>query len=49
MLRGRRGASGSACTTAWELWHRGTAEVQVGLSILAKLIAHAVRNGFDNG
>jgi uncharacterized protein YukE len=41
MLRGRPGASGSAHPVEWELWHRGTAEVQVGLSIAAKLIAHA--------
>jgi hypothetical protein len=40
MLRG-----GHAHTAAWELWHRGAAEVQVGLSILAKVMAHAVRNG----
>ena len=41
MLRGRHGAPGSAHTAAWELWHRGAAEVQVGLTILAKVIARA--------
>ena len=40
MLRGS-----AAHITAWELWHRGAAEVQVGLSILAKVTAHATRNG----
>ena len=43
MLAGWRGKSGGAYTTAWELWHRGAGEVQVGLSILEKLITHAGR------
>lgn len=41
MLGGWRGASGGAYGSEWELWHRGAAEVQVGLSILASLIAQA--------
>jgi WXG100 family type VII secretion target len=41
MLTGWRGASGGAYTSAWELWHRGVAEVQVGLTILARLVAQA--------
>ncbi|WP_304441713.1 hypothetical protein [Mycobacterium sp. 852002-51163_SCH5372311] len=40
LLRARYGGSRSAYTDAWELWHRGAAEVQVGLSMLARLIAH---------
>ena len=43
MLAGWRGKSGDAYTSAWELWHRGAGEVQVGLSILEKLVAHAGR------
>jgi WXG100 family type VII secretion target len=41
MLRGWRGASGAAYTSAWELWHRGASEVELGLSILATLVAQA--------
>ncbi|SOJ53238.1 ESAT-6-like protein EsxF [Mycobacterium simulans] len=41
MLGGWRGASGSAYTAAWELWHRGADEVQLGLSILAQSLAQA--------
>ena len=41
MLGGWRGASGGAYTSAWELWHRGAGEVQVGLSILARSVATA--------
>jgi WXG100 family type VII secretion target len=41
MLGGWRGASGSAYTCAWEMWHRGTGEVEVGLSMLSRLIATA--------
>jgi uncharacterized protein YukE len=51
MLQGWRGASGSggsAYTAAWELWHRGAGEVQVGLSILAKLIAHGAASHHEN-
>jgi WXG100 family type VII secretion target len=41
MLGGWRGASGSAYASAWELWHRGAGEVEVGLSMLARLAAQA--------
>jgi WXG100 family type VII secretion target len=41
MLGGWRGASGSAYASAWELWHRGAGEVEVGLSMLARLAAEA--------
>ncbi len=41
MLGGWRGASGGAYASAWELWHRGADEVQVGLSILARSVAKA--------
>lgn len=41
MLAGWRGASGSAYASAWELWHRGAGEVEVGLSMLARSIARA--------
>lgn len=39
------GRTGSACAadrgSAWELWHRGAGETQVGLSMMARLLAHA--------
>ncbi|GAB7145127.1 secretion protein [Mycobacterium riyadhense] len=41
MLEGWRGASGNAYTAAWELWHRGAGEVQLGLSILGGALARA--------
>jgi WXG100 family type VII secretion target len=41
MLGGWQGASGNAYATAWEQWHRGAAEVEAGLSILARLVAEA--------
>jgi WXG100 family type VII secretion target len=41
MLGGWRGSSGSAYSAAWELWHRGAGEVEVGLSMLARLVARA--------
>jgi len=41
MLAGWQGKSGSAFTSAWELWHRGAGEVQLGLSILEKGVAQA--------
>jgi WXG100 family type VII secretion target len=41
MLGGWRGASGSAYARAWELWHRGAGEVEVGLSMLARSVAQA--------
>lgn len=40
-LGGWRGASGSAYAAAWELWHRGAREVEVGLSMLAHLVGEA--------
>ncbi|MCV7445025.1 WXG100 family type VII secretion target [Mycobacterium paraense] len=41
MLGGWRGTSGSAYAAAWELWHRGAGEVEVGLSMLARLVGQA--------
>jgi len=41
VLAGWHGSSGSAYTSAWELWHRGAGEVQLGLSILAEALARA--------
>lgn len=42
MLGGWRGGAGSAYSAAWELWHRGAGEVQLGLAILAKAVGNAV-------
>jgi WXG100 family type VII secretion target len=41
MLGGWQGGSGSAYSAAWELWHRGAGEVETGLAILARAVAHA--------
>lgn len=41
LLGGWRGSSGSAYASAWELWHRGAGEVEVGLSMLARLVDRA--------
>jgi WXG100 family type VII secretion target len=41
MLGGWRGGAGDAYRSAWELWHRGAGEVQLGLSILAKAVGIA--------
>ena len=41
MLGGWQGASGSAYGSAWEMWHRGATEVELGLSMLAKAVAEA--------
>ncbi|OBG61613.1 MULTISPECIES: WXG100 family type VII secretion target [unclassified Mycobacterium] len=41
MLGGWQGASGTAYSSAWELWHRGAREVQLGLSMLARLVGEA--------
>jgi WXG100 family type VII secretion target len=41
MLGGWRGGSGSAYACAWELWHRGAGEVEVGLSMLTRSVARA--------
>ena len=38
LLAGWHGGSGDAYGQAWNLWHRGTGEVQLGLSILAKVV-----------
>jgi len=36
-----RGAAGGAYASAWELWHKGAREVELGLSILAHLVGEA--------
>jgi WXG100 family type VII secretion target len=41
MLGGWRGASGGAYGSAWQMWHRGATEVELGLSMLAKAVAQA--------
>jgi WXG100 family type VII secretion target len=41
MLGGWHGASGDAYAAAWQLWHCGAGQVQMGLSILAKSVAQA--------
>ncbi|OMC56121.1 secretion protein [Mycobacterium sp. IS-836] len=41
MLGGWRGASGDAYGSAWQMWHRGATEVELGLSMLAKAVAQA--------
>lgn len=41
MLGGWHGTAGDAYGSAWELWHRGASEVQLGLSILARAVAMA--------
>ena len=41
MLIGWQGGSGSAYGGAWDLWHRGAAEVQLGLATLAKAVGNA--------
>jgi WXG100 family type VII secretion target len=41
LLGGWQGGSGSAYSSAWERWHLGAREVEAGLSILAKAVAHA--------
>ncbi len=41
LLAGWQGGSGDAYGQAWDLWHRGTGEVQLGLSILAKAVGVA--------
>src|ERR1700755_3382111 len=38
MFDGWGGGAGSPYGQAWDLWHRGAAEVQQGLSILAKAV-----------
>ena len=41
LLAGWKGGSGAAYGQAWDLWHRGTGEIQLGLSILAKVVGVA--------
>jgi WXG100 family type VII secretion target len=41
LLNGWQGGSGNAYGQAWDLWHRGTGEVQLGLSLLAKSVGVA--------
>jgi WXG100 family type VII secretion target len=41
MLGGWQGGSGGAYSSAWERWHRGAREIEAGLSILARAVAHA--------
>ena len=41
LLAGWRGGSGDAYGQAWDLWHRGTGEIQLGLSILGKAVGVA--------
>lgn len=48
MLGGWQGAAGSAYGSAWELWHRGATEVEVGLSMLAKAVAQAGKGYAQN-
>ena len=38
MLAGWKGGAGGAYGQAWDLWHRGAAEVQQGLAILANAV-----------
>jgi WXG100 family type VII secretion target len=38
LLAGWHGGSGDAYGQAWDLWHRGTGEIQLGLSVLAKSV-----------
>jgi WXG100 family type VII secretion target len=38
LLAGWHGGSGDAYGHAWDLWHRGTGEIQLGLSTLAKSV-----------
>jgi WXG100 family type VII secretion target len=41
LLAGWHGGSGDAYGRAWDLWHRGTGDIQLGLSILAKSVGVA--------
>jgi WXG100 family type VII secretion target len=41
LLGGWRGASGTAYGSAWQLWHQGAREVQLGLALLAHSVSHA--------
>jgi WXG100 family type VII secretion target len=41
MLAGWQGGAGTAYGQAWDLWHRGAGEVQLGLSKLAEAVGIA--------
>lgn len=41
MLAGWQGGAGGAYGEAWDLWHKGAGEVQLGLSILAKTVENS--------
>jgi WXG100 family type VII secretion target len=41
LLGGWQGAAGTAYGSAWELWHKGAREVELGLSMLAHLVGRA--------
>ena len=43
MLGGWRGISGTAYASAWELWHRGAGEVEVGPEVVPKRLPDALR------
>lgn len=44
MLAGWQGGAGGAFGQAWDLWHRGTGEVQQGLAILATAVGDVGRD-----
>jgi WXG100 family type VII secretion target len=41
MLGGWHGRAGTAYGSAWELWHRGARDVELGLSMLSHLVGQA--------
>lgn len=41
VLGGWHGAAGTAYGSAWELWHHGAREVELGLSMLSQLVDQA--------
>jgi WXG100 family type VII secretion target len=41
MLAGWQGGAGGAYGEAWDLWHKGAGEVQLGLALLAKMVENA--------
>jgi WXG100 family type VII secretion target len=47
MLAGWRGGAGAAYGRTWDQWHRGAAEIQRGLAILAKAVS-AVGVAYEN-
>ncbi len=42
MLGGRQGPAESAYPATWQRWHQGAAEVELALSIMARLVGQAV-------